>query len=305
LTRIAKKHSVSVRKLARANKLTQDSLLQLGRKLIIPDENDGMDDPDRPKPASSVVKTGKKVAGGVLHEVQPGQCLWLIAQAYNVSGEKIIRANGLIADKPLAAGKEILVPGAREVVPVRSIGFAFQKVHFVSVWNNERASLRLLTRSGQVNPQSRRILSKLAGSKRRTKRTVLLHPRLIHMLERVAERYPGQTIEIISGYRPRQKGRAVSKHNQGRAIDFRVSGVSNKELYEFIKELPRTGAGYYPNSLFVHMDVRDRNTTWIDLSAPGQRPQYVKPGVGEPKPDIEPSPEAQTEAEADGVESAP
>jgi hypothetical protein len=57
-----------------------------------------------------------------------------------------------------------------------------------------------------------------------------------------------------------------------------VAGVSSEELVAFCKTLPDTGCGYYPNSSFVHLDVRGSgvgSVTWIDASGPGQAPHYV------------------------------
>ena len=163
------------------------------------------------------------------------------------------------------------------MVPVRVKGFTVQKVRFVSVWNNKSANLRLISNAGKVNQRSRRILSKLAGPRKKNARVKLFHPRLIHMLQRVAERYPGRTIELVSGYRPRKKGGPLTRHSVGRAVDFRVQGVDRKELYNFIRELPKVGAGYYPKSVFVHMDVRDETGTWTDYSGIGEDAIYKNP----------------------------
>jgi hypothetical protein len=38
--------------------------------------------------------------------------------------------------------------------------------------------------------------------------------------------------------------------------------------------LDQVGVGYYPNSSFVHVDVRSQNTQWVDRSSPGERPEY-------------------------------
>ncbi len=293
LVSIAKKHRVSIKMLAVTNKLSPGDRLQIGRTLIIPEDDEDVDKPRRPAKVSKLAKTGKKVAGGVMHEVQPGQSLWIIARAYNTTGERIIQANGMEPQTSIRVGQQILIPGAKEVVPVRLKGFASQKIRFVSIWNDARVHLRLMNKRGRVIPHSRRQLSKLAGSKFKTRRTKLLHPRLIHMLQRVAERFPGHTIEIVSGYRPRRRGQRVSKHNQGKALDFRVRGVSNTELYNYIKNLPRVGAGYYPNSVFVHMDVRTRKTTWTDYSGPGEAAQYERGAPADP------------EAAADAEKSAP
>ena len=79
----------------------------------------------------------------------------------------------------------------------------------------------------------------------------------------------------MSGYRPRSSG---SYHQSGRALDFRIEGVTNEALVAFCKTMPDTGCGYYPNSLFVHMDARDvgaGHVAWIDVSKPGEAPKYV------------------------------
>ena len=103
--------------------------------------------------------------------------------------------------------------------------------------------------------------------------------RLVSRLELVADHFrkAGQPARIllVSGYRPRSAG---SYHASGRALDFRIDGVANETLLEFCKTLPDTGCGYYPNSLFVHMDARNTgvgHVTWIDISHPGEAPKYV------------------------------
>jgi len=103
--------------------------------------------------------------------------------------------------------------------------------------------------------------------------------RLLERLEQAIEHFHkgGQPakVSIVSGYRPRSSG---SYHQSGRALDLRIEGVTNEALVAFCKTLPDTGCGYYPNSLFVHMDVRDAgagHVSWIDVSRPGEAPKYV------------------------------
>ena len=107
----------------------------------------------------------------------------------------------------------------------------------------------------------------------------MLDPRLIERLEQTVDHFrkSGQPakVSIVSGYRPKSSG---SFHQSGRALDLRIEGVTNEALVAFCKTLPDTGCGYYPNSLFVHMDVRDvgaGHVTWIDISKPGEAPKYV------------------------------
>jgi hypothetical protein len=104
-------------------------------------------------------------------------------------------------------------------------------------------------------------------------------PRLVARLEQAVEHFrkPGQgvRVQLISGVRPRSAG---SYHQSGRALDFRIEGVTNEALVAFCKTLDDTGCGYYPNSLFVHMDVREHgagHVAWIDVSKPGESPKYV------------------------------
>jgi hypothetical protein len=104
-------------------------------------------------------------------------------------------------------------------------------------------------------------------------------PRLVGRLQSVVEHFgkPGAPAKlfIISGYRPASVG---SMHSTGRAVDFRVEGVKNEDVVAFCKTLPDTGCGYYPNSSFVHLDVRDPgagHVSWIDASGPGETPRYV------------------------------
>ncbi len=105
-------------------------------------------------------------------------------------------------------------------------------------------------------------------------------PRLLALLGLVSDHFGGRTIEVVSGYRaytPSQYN-PHSNHNYGRAIDFRIVGVRNEELRDFCRTLRNTGCGYYPNSTFVHLDVRETKAFWVDWSRPGEPPSYEGPG---------------------------
>jgi uncharacterized protein YcbK (DUF882 family) len=106
-----------------------------------------------------------------------------------------------------------------------------------------------------------------------------LDARLVERLELVVDHFrkgvESARVLLVSGYRPRAAG---SYHSTGRALDFRIDGVESEALVAFCKTLPDTGCGYYPNSGFVHIDVREPNTghvTWTDTSRPGEPPHYV------------------------------
>ena len=113
----------------------------------------------------------------------------------------------------------------------------------------------------------------------------LVHPRLVWLLDQIAKRYPHRSVQLISGYR---RDARPNRHTQGRALDLRVTGVSNEAVFAFCQTLPDVGCGYYPNSTFVHLDVRPldaSHATWIDVSGPGEKAEYVTswPGVTAPQ----------------------
>ncbi|MBN2803599.1 MAG: LysM peptidoglycan-binding domain-containing protein [Deltaproteobacteria bacterium] len=275
LGKIAKKYKISIEKLKAENKMGKNSFLEVGRTLVIPPKEGSKITTAKPKKNPKLVVSGELIPGGVLHTVLSGQNIWMIARAYNVSKNQIAARNNISVKQPLKVGQKLKIPGAKKVVPVRVKGYRAGPIHFVRVYNSKQLNLRLVNSKGRLIPASRTKLSKLSGTRDKRSKFKLFHPRLIYMIQRVSERYPGQTIEIISGYRPPQKGHE-SRHAMGRAIDFRIPGVSNRELYEFCTEMENSGCGYYPNSVFIHMDARERSTTWTDYSRPGQKAIYKK-----------------------------
>ena len=95
-----------------------------------------------------------------------------------------------------------------------------------------------------------------------------LDSRLLELLRQVARRHAGARIELVSGYRSpklnemlRKKGHHVASHSQhtlGHALDFRVVGLSPRELAAEISGLGwEGGLGRYnqPSDAFVHADV--------------------------------------------------
>jgi len=103
----------------------------------------------------------------------------------------------------------------------------------------------------------------------------LIDPRLIWVLEQVAESFPHRTLYIMSGYR--QNGH-TGFHGKGKALDLFVYGVPNEQLFGLCRTLRDVGCGFYPNNKFVHIDVRPYGTDrvlWVDDSQPGTPSHYV------------------------------
>ena len=107
-----------------------------------------------------------------------------------------------------------------------------------------------------------------------TRNARVLHPRVIQLMQGLFDRFPGRVAEIVSGYRP---GEGRSRHAHARALDLRLRGVRHEDVRDYARTLPDAGVGYYPNSVFVHLDTRDAQeggAFWTDFSGPGEAPRY-------------------------------
>ena len=110
-----------------------------------------------------------------------------------------------------------------------------------------------------------------------TGRRYPMNSRLVRLIWETGKAYPGRRIEVVSGYRhPKFAKNPRSPHMRGLATDMRVVGIKNTELRDFFRsKFKNVGVGYYPNSSFVHLDVRKGPSAfWIDYSGPGETAQY-------------------------------
>lgn len=110
----------------------------------------------------------------------------------------------------------------------------------------------------------------------------IMHPRLLWLLQRIADAFPRRAIYIYSGYRPfaevNDGTHHKSQHASGRALDISVHRVQNEELFKVCRQLKDVGCGFYPHGKFVHVDVRAAQSGkafWIDVSGPGEPAKYV------------------------------
>ena len=202
-----------------------------------------------------------------------------VAHTYHVPVARIMSANRIREPRSIHAGRKLVIPGATKVRPLRRRPVCKSPaVSFLRVATDERANVVLTRCNGRPDPAGVERLSRLARSLRASA-SLDLDPRLAQMLQKVAVRFPRRRLEVISGYRPHPPGReGVSNHTKGRAIDFRIEGISNEVLRDFCRAtFDDAGVGYYPNSVFVHLDVRTRGSGkafWVDYSRPGERPRY-------------------------------
>ena len=137
----------------------------------------------------------------------------------------------------------------------------------------EEFQIRVRDRRGKIPSPALRSFEKMmrSGSAQHS-----VDPRLVALVGIVSNHFGGRRIEVVSGFRPFASTQYTphSNHNFGKALDFRVQGIPNEQLRDFCRTLHNVGCGYYPNSTFVHLDVRESSAYWVDYSRPGEPPRY-------------------------------
>jgi uncharacterized protein YcbK (DUF882 family) len=150
------------------------------------------------------------------------------------------------------------------------------KLHLYSVNYRDEVKVEFLRKDGSydegaVAKLNHFVRSRGAGTER------AIEPRLYEVLSHVYDHYGERVVELVSGYRDQSS--VTSYHYLGSAIDFRVRGVSTRELRNFVETLDSggMGIGLYPKTGFIHVDIRpEPSYRWIDYSGPsGKRKRKV------------------------------
>jgi len=249
---------------------------------------------------AGMVAAAPAARADVTHVVQRGHTIEAIAHRYRVTVKAILDANHLKDAKHLKPGQTLVIPGvdspkkkgdrpdrgAREAGHAMPATIAPVKEHdrletgtIHAVRLGEEFQIRARDGRGHVPPGA------LKAFERLMRQGSAMHapdPRLVALVGIVSDHFGSKVIEVVSGYRaytPTQYS-PHSNHNYGRALDFRIRGVKNEPLRDFCRTLRSAGCGYYPNSTFVHLDVRDTKAYWVDRSRPGEPPNYDKPSAG-------------------------
>jgi uncharacterized protein YcbK (DUF882 family) len=227
----------------------------------------------------------------VTHVVQPGHTLEAIAHRYHVTVQAIVDANHLKDTARLKPGQRLVIPtpeGAGHPSAHDSRRAALDerpsprehahKGVVVAFRSDEEVKVRVKDSGGRIPSAALKSFEHLM---RQGTTTHSPDPRLVALVGIVSDHFGGHPLEVVSGFRAYTPTQYTphSNHNFGRALDFRIRGVKNEELWAFCRTLRNAGCGYYPNSTFVHMDVRDSKAFWIDRSRPGEPPQYDRPGA--------------------------
>ncbi|HEX5100912.1 MAG TPA: DUF882 domain-containing protein [Polyangiaceae bacterium] len=240
------------------------------------------------------------------HVVQKGQRLGSIAKRYNVSIDALVYANGIRQRDPIKPGQRLIIPDRsdkdgsearalyltpgteRDAPPTRraSLEHSNGRRRSGPAWEDyartprrknwvelstHRAKWRglVIDSKGKLRPTARAAICELLDANGD-------HPgapdRLIRLLVEVSNTFGGRPIHIVSGYRTTSYFRD-SRHKTSQALDFAIVGVPNAVARDYLMSLENVGVGYYPNSTFLHLDVRARSTHWVDYAGPGEAPR--------------------------------
>lgn len=265
----------------------------------------------------------------VTHIVQRGHTIESIAHRYRVPVKAILEANKQVDPAHLRPGQALVIPGVESnkkkhgakgakdakdakdrrderhegelaaraaggpgsaEVRVRAEPDTIEATRF-----GEEFHVRVRDARGHVPARALAAFERLM---RQGNATHPVDPRLVALVGVVSGHFGGRTIDVVSGYRAYTPTQYTphSNHNLGRALDFRIPGVKSEDIRDFCRTLRSAGCGYYPNSSFIHLDVRDSKAYWVDISRPGEPPRYEKPGT--------PADEGVNEVPDDSVGSA-
>jgi uncharacterized protein YcbK (DUF882 family) len=147
----------------------------------------------------------------------------------------------------------------------------------------ETRALKLYDANGQVDETAAAQLDELLCDARSPKHheTTRLNRRTLQLLFKAAYHFAAYEVEVVSAYRKPGR-RREGPHGTGTAIDFRLRGVSARELASYLREIPRTGVGVYTDkrTQYVHIDSREHSFHWLDASPP--RRHWREKSIGAP-----------------------
>jgi LysM repeat protein len=296
---IAKRYGVTVDAICTANGIERNQRLKVGEKLLVPgkDDKDGtltrrQYGPPEGKsardgaPGDTLLASTREPARPSTHRVYAGQRLETIAKRYQVSIEALCEANRIRRHDKLKPGQVLVIPGSLPDGGLSRVGdddddrrasSKATKKGFIDLSTyTTRYRGVVFDRKGKITPGAVESISRLfaaTGSRPR------VDARLIALLADVSEHFDGRPIRVVSGWRDHSYFED-SRHKHSQAVDFSIPGVANTVVRDYVRRYRNCGVGYYPNSSFVHLDVRDTAAYWVDYAGPGEAPR------SKPRPDV-------------------
>ena len=119
---IARKYNVKVGTLASYNGLSENSILQIGKRILVPSKyKSSTPPPKKVKPVTKSVKPTKTI----YYTVKKGDTLWSIARKYNVKVGTLASYNGLSNLNRLKIGQKLRVPSTKDAkyTPTKKVSY--------------------------------------------------------------------------------------------------------------------------------------------------------------------------------------
>ncbi len=285
---IAKRYAVTVDAMCTANGIERNLRLKVGQKLLVPakDDKDGSITRRQYGPpegstarasSDTVLASASEPARPAAHRVVSGQRLETIARRYQVSVEALCDANRIRRHDKLKPGQVLMLPGS---LPDGGLSKLDEDERAPSSTSVKKGFIDLATyttryrgvvfdKKGKVASGAVESISKLFGA---TGSRPRVDARLIALLADVSEHFGGRPVRVVSGWRDHSYFED-SRHKHSQAVDFSIPGVANTVLRDYVRRFRNCGVGYYPNSSFVHLDVREAAAYWVDYAGPGEAPR--------------------------------
>ena len=153
---------------------------------------------------------------------------------------------------------------------------------------NEEVKINIFREDGSYDEGALAKLDELFRCKR-TNEVRAVNPQLYEQLSRIQDHFDKKRIDLVSGFRFAERN--SSRHFHASAMDIRIPDVTIKEMYAYAESLDPggMGIGIYPNSGFIHVDLRapgDPSYRWTDLSggSRGGKAKKSKKQTGRTKP---------------------
>src|SRR5688572_18210776 len=241
---IAKRYVVSIEAICYANDISERDPIRPGQRLIIPERAD---------------KDGSQARATRVATERPSQ-----------SGKPTMRAS---LERPAPASA---TPARRRGGPAWSqYARKPRRKNYIEVQTyNAKWRGLVIDSKGKIRPSARQAIANLLGA---TGDHPGVPDRLIRLMVEVSDTFGGRPLHIVSGYRTTSYFRD-SRHKTSQAIDFAVVGVPNAAVRDYLLTQSNVGVGFYPNSSFLHLDVRRHSTYWVDYAGPGEKPRRTPRG---------------------------
>jgi uncharacterized protein YcbK (DUF882 family) len=243
-------------------------------------------DEDKRKSSGDKARRISSTVAPIRHKVLAGETLGEIARRAGTTVEVLTAINSLGKRQSLAVGQLLVLPGVASSPRKSWHAYARlpKKKGFLDVSTHaSRFSGQAMGPEGALRSDTVRALNRVLGA---SGSNPSIPERLVRLLVEVSDTFGGRHIRLVSGYRTTSYFED-SRHKSSSAIDFTVMGVPNAIVCEYLREIEDIGVGYYPNSSFVHLDVRDHSAYWVDYAGPGQPPRST-PNALPPRPSSRP-----------------